>query len=197
MIKTLFDECNHFLEHSNGIPLIKTLPKIGEGFRRVKVRHRKTLSKVGKSFDAVIESEYKNFINRCVTAYNHYPDITNPLMEHFFIFPVDGYKVIYNPSISNSTTQLEKIYSLLESSMGAESSMQTLSDMVAMSYTPYKFEKNHNPCEFLIYDISHFYAIRTSIVDNEYQKFFDENMSLNINDFSDVSYSKINTKLKR
>ncbi len=174
MLKTLSTECKQYLNEMGDIRLLKLLPKAGEGFRRVKVRHKKDDSLLAKSFN-LSKGDYSKFINRCVNCYNFSLSSQDSSMEEFYIFPPDDYKIIFNREIKNSKDELGNLLKILESQISADGCITTLAEMIKLTYsTPTLQDFQQSECEFLIYNVDYFYAIRKSLIP-EYGTIFSKN----------------------
>lgn len=163
MIQTITEECNEFLEASNGMPLVKDLPKTYVGFRKVKIRKKNKSSPVGESFNQAFKN-HKNDIHQSAmfayTSLNILPE--NNYTEPFFVFPIDGYKFLYNTRITNSTKNYQNI-GLNE---------RHIVDLLNISYKSSNlYEALSSECEVILYGIPYYYAVRASLVD-DYKSFF-------------------------
>jgi hypothetical protein len=179
MLKTLSEECDQYIKTMDGLSLVKLLPKNGEGFRKVKVRHKKDDSLLAKSFNLSIH-DYSKFINRCVNCYNFPQNNTDPNLEEFYVFPINDYKIIFNKEIKNSKTELGNTLKILESQISQDVCVKTLAEMIKLTYsTPSIQDFTDSQCEFLIYNIDYFYAIRKSLIKN-YEDMFKKNYAIDI-----------------
>lgn len=166
MLPTLAQECSEFLNLSKGFPLIKNLPKSYNGFAKVKIRNKKKIPfNFSNDFNSAFP-EYKNLLNRCLLI----SQINSPDTEPFYIFPIDGFKFIYNPQISFLISHYTEMYKKLNEFVkdGAE---KVFIDLIRTNFVDTRLDeaiKNKN--EIIFYNISYYYAIRVDIVD-DYKQF--------------------------
>ncbi len=165
MLPTIQEECGLFLVESAGKPLIKSLPRSSDGYRRIKVRKKKHKDDFVSSFNETFFMEYNDIRNRAVFVNGN--QIEDAEHEQFYIFPVDGYSFMYNPNVSDSSEEYKRAFHKLIESVGEEEGTEMFKDMLQYSYS-----YNNLPsaidygCEIIIYDISHYFAIRKTLIDN-------------------------------
>jgi hypothetical protein len=172
MIPTISQECSEFLEQSRGLPLIKPLPRNGDGFRRVKVRKRKTDNPVYSTLNTAF-SDYAQLAQRAIfveTKPNLEP--SDMMLESFYIFPINGFKFLYCPQVKSSTKQYQESFDRMLNVLSEDAAKNLLSDVLKRTYISDRLHEGINgECELIIYDIPYFYAVRKSIV-NDYYNFF-------------------------
>lgn len=166
MIPTLREECFEFLNESNGNYLVKNLPKKYQGFARVKVRLGRTKNQFEENFNQAFESRKKRLHQSGIFAY---PDITwlepQSEAEPFYIFPINGYQLIFNPVVKNSKNDYDFVDDM-------HISQQIITDQLQISYqSGTLLEAMEHKCEIIIYGIPYYYAIRATLID-DYKQFF-------------------------
>lgn len=165
MLPTIKQECGLFLIESTGKPLVKSLPRNSDGYRRVKVRKKRMKDDFIDTFNETFFTEYTDIRNRAVFVNGNQREDSEH--ELFYIFPVDGYSFMYNPEVSDSSESYKKAFHTLIESTGEEEGSQIFKDMLQYSYQyndlPSAIDRG---CEIIIYDISHYFAIRKTLIDN-------------------------------
>lgn len=170
MIPTISNECSQFLRESEGRYLIKNLPCKYEGFARVKVRVSKGKTKFTESFNSAFENKKYHLHQRSIFAYTDYSILTEmsaPNKEPFYVFPIDGYEVLFNPVVQSIRTDYKEFEQL-------HIDGRLVEDQLKMSYKAGTLrEAIDSHCEVIIYGISHYYALRASLVE-DYATFFND-----------------------
>lgn len=162
---SILKDCKVFLRQTTR-PLYKILPSSGEGFRRIKMRKKsKHAFMAEKYFDVAFNSQYKDLRLRSMVAHTTLPDVIEEGLEPFYVFPVDGFKVLYNkntPEYSKYMKELDIVDTCI-----APVVLPTLFESCYSDDMSEAFESNS---DIVIFDISCYYAIRISLVEN-YQDF--------------------------
>ena len=90
---------------------------------------------------------------------------TSTEFEPFYVFPIDGYKILFNPVVQNSQTDYKQYDTL-------DIDDQLVTDQLRLSYrTGTLHEATALNCEVIVYGISHYYALRASLIE-DYKLFF-------------------------
>lgn len=163
--KTIQLECSQFLAESAGLPLIKSLPSVGEGFRKVKVRRRNSYShEYERYFDASMSGIYKDIRLRSIMIDRSTSIIEDDSLEPFYIFPIDGYKILYNKHVTNSTQYMQEIDKIVKDSVDAENLLKHLFEF---TYGNIDLKTAlQEDAEIIIYSIPYYYAIRKTLIEN-------------------------------
>lgn len=163
MIPTIANECSEFLDASNGHYIVKNLPNHHQGFTKVKVRLGKSRTDFSKSFNKAFEETRHGLHESAIFGYTDIDLLTeSPATELFYIFPINGFKFIYNPEVENSDVDYTNI--------GVSGDLIT--DLLQLSYqTGSLREAVKSKCEIIFYGIPYYYALRESIV-TDYVEFF-------------------------
>lgn len=164
MIPTINEECGEFLKQSNGNYLIKNLPRNYMGFTRVKVRLSRKRTQFIEDFNRAFDDKRKEFYGSSIFAYSRKELLVEEEgKEPFYIFPIDGFKHIYNPLVSN-----------VEDELNCPELKGMVTELLDISYVTEPLHKAlSNSCEIIFYNIPYYYAVRKSLVGN-YHKFFYE-----------------------
>ncbi len=169
MLPTINDECGLFLRESCGKPLVKALPKHGDGFWKVKVRKKKTKDQFEETFNESFFTEYRELRNRAVFV-NGKQNLSENT-ELFYVFPIDGYRFMYSTAVVNSTELFKDTFDKLTENTG-ESGLEIFKDLLQMTYTYDDLPAGiDSGCEIILYDLPYYYAIRASLID-DYSEWF-------------------------
>ena len=164
MIPTITEECFEFLKESRGKYLIKNLPRNYMGFTKVKVRIRKHKNDFINGVNKAFEDKRHEFYGSSIFAYSNEKLLTQESeKEPFYVFPIDGYKFVYNPQVSSINEELNTpdLQGMVE-------------DIVNISYKTDKLnEALEGDCEIIVYNVPYYYAVRKSLV-RDYNSFFYE-----------------------
>lgn len=170
MIPTINKECSNFLNLSKGNYLIKYLKSEGEGLRKVKVRRKKWNSEFVEVFNSAFP-EYNEILQRSIIT-SHEPNISDG--EAFYIFPIDGFKFLYNPNVKDIVKTYKEIFLKLKLIFSDESST-FMNDILKNGYMSDKLDYAINEnSQIIIYNIPYYYALRKSLVD-DYTKIIYDN----------------------
>lgn len=156
---------------SGGKPLLKNLPRNRDGFVRVKVRQKRTTDAFIENFNRAFEKERPRLLQRSVFAHGEktFVESTNPALEPFYIFPIDGFKYMYAPSQSD-TLVFKDTFSKLVSNIG-EPGRELFKDLLKYGYVFDKLEEGISTgSEIIFYGIPYYFALRKSIID-DYKNF--------------------------
>lgn len=173
MLPTLAYECSEFLMESRGQPLLKNLPKNRDGFSKVKVRHQKMTNTFVESFNGAFSDAHTKLLQRSVlaTGQNGFVLSESADLEPFYIFPVNGYRYMYNPVAS--TKDYNDTFNTLLNTIG-DSASDILKDLLKYDYVFDNLSEGIcNGSEIIFYGIPYYFALRKSLVD-DYTKFFEE-----------------------
>lgn len=172
MLPTLTYECAEFLVESDGRPLLKNLPKSLDGFAKVKVRHRRTTNQFIESFNSAFTDERSRLLQRSVFAHGDtsFTASDDTTLEPFYIFPVDGFRYMYNPSAA-TTSSYKETFDRLVSNVG-ESAPELFQKVLKYDYVFDKLSEGiAGGSEIIIFGIPYYFALRKSIID-DYAGFF-------------------------
>lgn len=172
MLPTLTYECSEFLMESGGQPLLKNLPKTLDGFVKVKVRHRRTTDSFIENFNNAFTDERSRLLQRSVFAHGAASFIpsTDCNLEPFYIFPVDGFRYMYNPSAA-STSEYKATFEKLITNIG-DSAPELFQKLLKYDYVFDKLSEGIvGGSEIIFYGIPYYFALRKSIID-DYESFY-------------------------
>jgi hypothetical protein len=133
------------------------------GFTKVKVRVNKQKDEFIKRINDAFEDKRHEFYGSSIFAYSNESLLTKESnREPFYVFPIDGYKFVYNPQISN-----------LKEELNVPELEDMVEDIVNVSYkTDPLNEALDQDCEILVYNVPYYYAVRKSLVENYYEFFY-------------------------
>jgi hypothetical protein len=167
MLPTLTYECTEFLTESGGKPLLKNLPSRIDGFVRIKVRQKKSSNLFTENFNNAFASERAKLLQRSMFAQGltGFVPSTDPNMEPFYVFPVDGYRYMYNPHAA-STDDYRETFSKLLSSVGS-GAQDMFQKMLKYDYVFEDLQVGiDGGSQLIVYGISHYFALRKSIIED-------------------------------
>jgi hypothetical protein len=168
MIPTIANECSQFISESDGKYLVKNLPVSYQGFSKVKVRFKKQTTDFIENFNEAFKNKSHDLHQRAIFAYTDISLLTeNRQQEPFYIFPINGYKVLFNPLVQNSENDFQSYEDL---SIDGD----IITDQLKISYEAGSLcEAMDSNCEVVLYGIKYYYAIRSSLI-SDYKLFFSE-----------------------
>lgn len=167
MLPTLAYECAEFLMESGGKPLLKNLPRHSNGFVRVKVRQKRSSNLFIENFNNAFADERSRLLQRCMFAQGEegFEPSTHPDFEPFYVFPVDGYKYMYNP-LAASTEEYKDTFSKLLTSVGADA-QDMFQKMLKYDYVFDNLSEGiAGGSQIIFYGIPYYFALRKSIIDD-------------------------------
>lgn len=159
------ERCGEFLYQSGGLPLLKNLPSTYQDFHKVKVRKRSIQqSEIVETFNQTFQHEIKQLRQRAVFVNgDNYTVNKTDNEEPFYIFPIDGFKFIYNPEVQNSSHEYKTAFSEILQHLGENKGHQVLQDLLKMTYSSSTLnEAIQSTAEIIIYNIPYFYAVRAT-----------------------------------
>ena len=165
---TVKRECSIFLKESNNKPLIKNLSIRNDGFKKIKVRKKKQQNVFINAFNIAFP-EHKDIFQRSVFANgdNAINMDSNNEIEPFYIFPIDGYKFLYNTQVRNSSIEYKESIDNILKNINVSSAIDIFSDIIRKNYSNSNLEHGiDSDAEIIIYGIPYYYAIRKSLVDH-------------------------------
>ena len=172
MLPTILYECSEFLVLSEGQPLLRNLPKRHDGFIKVKVRQKRMSDSFIENFNGAFSAERTNLLQRSVFVRGEatFKTSTDPALEPFYVFPIDGFRFMYNP-LASSTLEYKNTFDTLLANVG-ESAPEIFQKVLRTDYLFDKLDEGiSGGSEIILFGISHYYALRKSIIDEAYEKF--------------------------
>lgn len=163
ILQKIKTECDNFISDSRGNYAQKTLYFDGRFVKKVKVRKKKTKDNFSQLFDEAFEDEYKEIHGRSIFC-NGPHSSKDSNKEEFYVFPINGYKFLYNPDI-DYYREYSKIYDNLQTTMDTNNAKITFKDMIEYSYKESE-QKLHDALfsgnEIIFYNIPYYYAVKKS-----------------------------------
>jgi len=154
-------ECQQFLEESNDLPLIKWCSTTYSDVKRVKMRKRKRTDGFVRAFNKAFYEQYPSLLNRSIIVNEDARDASD---EQFFVFPSDGYKILYSPVVENSRNQYSVTYEDMCDTLNESAAEDMLGDVLKYTYREDSLaEAIESNVEIIIYNIPYFYVVRRNI----------------------------------
>lgn len=163
ILSKIQSECSDFLDQSDGNPAYKSLLFDGRFMKKVKVRKKKNRELLTSLFDEAFEQEYRDIMGRSIFC-NGVHDQSDDHKEKFYVFPINGYKILYNPDI-DYYKEYTNVYTKLKNNMDAKDAKNTFVDMIEYSYKINNIELDKalfSGNEIIFYGIPYYYAVKCS-----------------------------------
>lgn len=156
-------ECSQFLEESGEIPLHKILPTTYNDIQKVKARFKKKTDEVSNYFNKAFETETSNLRQRAIFAYTTPPTITEDL-DLFYVFPINQYKFLYSPEVTNSNSNYKQVIdTLFETFSDVNEATEIITDLLKYTYSAQNlYEGLSSSAEIIFYGIPYYYAVRVT-----------------------------------
>lgn len=166
---SILKECSEFLDRSGGRPLYRLLPTEGEGFRKVKIRKKNRHEhSFERYFDMAFGHRYKDLRLRSMIAQSREPESNNPSLEAFYVFPTNGFRILYNQQIDDYNSYIKTLEGILHNTGSME---QLLKNLFEYAYVEGDIvDAMKSGSDILIYDIPYYYAVRKSLI-HDYHNF--------------------------
>ena len=166
---TITTTCSDFISESNP-PLYRVLPKRGEGFRKIKIRRKaRHTHQFEQYFDDAFGSQYKDMRLRSLIAHTREPQNVAEDNEIFYVFPPNGYKLLFAHHIENFDEYISSLGNMLN--RHSESASDLLKRVFEFTYQRGSItEAAETGADVMIFDIQSYYAIRKSLI-VDYNKF--------------------------
>lgn len=167
ILSTINKRCSDFIQESQNEPVYKNLPSTYNDVHRVKIRLKNNANEVDDQFNAAFS--YYKLRQRAIFASGTVDNLTgHEGLESFYIFPIDGYKFMYNPAVLNSTEELGDVFDSISERISPSAVGGVIQDMLEISYTHVNLLDGINSgVEILFYNIPYYYAVRAT---TQYQK---------------------------
>jgi len=164
----LHEECSSFFTMANNHPLYKNLPLTCGNFSKVKVRLKKKLSPqpITGVINTAFKDQYARFRERAVFTQSDKNIVT--LSEDqalYYVFPVNGFKFLYNPTIQNTEHQYTVLLKYLSAQYNNEAqAIDTTIDVMSYTYTnSLLHEGMEHHAEIILFNMSHYYCVKATI----------------------------------
>lgn len=160
---SILKDCSEFLSKAGNSPLYKLLPTSGEGFRKIKIRKKNRHEhSFERYFDMAFGHQYKDLRLRSMIAQSKEPDNKNPLLEPFYVFPTNGFKILYNQQIDDYASYIKNLEGILHNTGSMEQLLKSLFEYAYVEGDILEAVKSGS--DILVYDIPYYYAVRKSLV---------------------------------
>jgi hypothetical protein len=156
-------ECSQFIKESNGIPIFKNLPKNKEAFVKIKARHRKTQDEQFRNaFDGAFKEQKSNLLSRAVFC--NAKDKPTDNEERFYVFPINGYKFLYNKNDKNTSKTYQNALTEIIDIVAQNEAINLLTTILESDYISESLtDAIQNDREIIFYNIAYFYAIKVEL----------------------------------
>lgn len=154
-------ECSDYINLSKGNYAQKPLSFDGRYMKRVKVRKKKNKDDFSELLDEAFQEEYRDIMGRSIFCNGVHSQESNDKPQ-FYVFPINGFKVLYNPEIDYYGEYM-RIYETLTNTMDTDLARKTFIDMVEYSYKGNNFDLSEalfSNNEIIFYGIPFFFAVR-------------------------------------
>ena len=133
---------------------------------KIKIRHKKVKAEYEAEINNVFSSEHQKLLQRCLIAYTSNKSLNlNDDMTLYYVFPINGFKFMYNPIIDYSLQQYDDLLDKLND-MGS-SKRDIFYNTIKLSFkSDSLIEANQNSCEIIFYNIPYYYAIQKEYFEN-------------------------------
>lgn len=171
-VQLIQEMCPQYLKESAGLPLFKLLPASRDSFCKVKVRLQKHKDTINEAFDKAFGNQFLNLRQRAIFANPSIPTLTEDV-ESYYVFPVDGYRFLYNTVVSNSGQEYQAVMdTLVESLVDESQANEIVIDILKRTYSTEQLHEGiQSDSEIIFYGIPHYYAVRTAVVHNYHKTF--------------------------
>lgn len=150
-IETIRSQCSDFINESEGLPAYKKLPK-NVNFTKLKARTRKRTDSFSESFNNAL---VPNLRQRAIYAHGSKPKL-NENEGGYYIFPINGYKYVFNECIQDSSIY-ENVYRGVNDS-------ELFTELLQHNYTnDHLVEGLESGAEILFHSIPYVYAINVDV----------------------------------
>lgn len=174
MIRNIVLECSQFIKESEGNPVVKYLPQNPKTYKKVKARKKKSRNTFDLLFNTVFEDKHSEIRQRAIFVNGYNTKLPNKINgisgpeELYYIFPINGYKYIYSPTIVDSSvdyqSSLNELVNLMEDDNKA---ITTFKDILKFEYTDTDLTKGILAnCEIIFYNVPYFYAAKVESIKN-------------------------------
>lgn len=152
-IDLIREHCSVFLRESGDCPVYKSITQEAP-FVKLKARKRKANNAFSRVFNEAFDVYTPQLRQRAVYAHGA---ITETAHSQYYLFPTDGFKFIYNPSIVDSSVY-EHVYDKV-------SDDQLISQLLFEQYCNSNLvEAIKSGSEILFFNTPHCYAVNTRSV---------------------------------
>lgn len=153
--------CNLFLTEAGSLPLYKNIQST-QDFCRIKVRQQRKNGILNDAFNYAFAHQYTNIRQRAVLCTSL---IEQQSSDQYYIFPVNGFKYLYNKDINDSESCYEdSIATIFEQLSNSTSALDIVSDLLKSSYTSINLQEGQAAgSEIILYNLPAFYAVKCSV----------------------------------
>ena len=160
IINNIINDCSEFLVNSKGQPLYKTFDNFIEPYGKIKVRLKRDKEPdINSSFE-------KSFKHKKLRQRAIFTTSIPSSIDDFYVFPIDGYKILFSNQIKNSSEDNQKILAnLIETMNDIDLAKDTFNDLLSFTYkSDNLFDGIDHGAEIIIYNIPYYYIINSNEV---------------------------------
>lgn len=155
--------CDQYIS-STVEPLLKTIKEKEDNFIRMKVRFHKRQSDFIGVFNEALSQKFNipNLHQRSIFA-NGNKTFIGDRTESYYVFPINGFKFMYNPQIVSSNAEYRSMFDrLLEDMNGDDNKVSSImKDLISDNYIGENLENGIvEGCEIILYNIPYYYAVK-------------------------------------
>jgi hypothetical protein len=167
--RNLLNSCDQFIAESRGCPLIKNLSANYNDFAKVKVRFHSRHDVFIETFNNAFEDigNVSNLHQRAIFANGEKSFRPKDNAEPYYIFPITGYKFMYNKNVANSNTEFKHTFDeLLEQFDGGDNTaVDIVTQLLQYTYVSQDLHEGIvSGSEVVLYNIPFYYAIKQKSV---------------------------------
>jgi hypothetical protein len=167
--RNLLSSCGQFITESHGYPLIKNLSVTYNDFAKVKVRFHGRHDVFIETFNNAFEhiGNVSNLHQRAIFANGEKSFRPKDNTEPYYIFPINGYKFMYNKNVVNSNTEFKHTFDeLLEQFDGGDNTaVDIVTQLLQYTYVSQDLHEGIvSGSEVILYNIPFYYAIKQKSV---------------------------------
>jgi len=159
------DECSHFIKECHNYPLIKKLKCNGEFVRKIKVRKKSRKDGFIQNFNSAFDDMYNNLHGRSIFCNDvHMDNSEDEGMERFYVFPINGFKFLFNPSVDYHR-EYQELYEKMSKLMTHEECEKVFVDIIQYSYKESNVPLHEallSEKEIIIFGIPYYYAVKVN-----------------------------------
>jgi len=166
-VNILNTNCSDFIKESEGLPIFKNLPSTYGDFHKVKVRIKKKEDNLSKMFNNAFKNMHKSLKQRAIFTNGSSSFISESNnYTPFYIFPINGYRYLYNTKVDSLDEHNETYNKLLEN-LTSEQALGIITELLNYTYNSANLKEGINSgAEVLFYNIPYYYCVKIDIFED-------------------------------
>ena len=159
-------DCSNYLNNDYKFLLTKYLPNHYSDVQKVKVRLHKEKTPIDNIFNNAFEGHQQKLIQRSIIT--NTKNISNKdNLDEFCVFPINGYKFLYNREINNFNVNITNTIATLDNTMINTATCDLVIDLLKLTYSSQNIHEGIlSKSEIIIYNIPYYYVIRKNKIHN-------------------------------